>query len=119
MGEAFAQIGAHRSAVAFRTCRYCGSELDRARESLAVCLSCADSPLCDRCGHRRSDHSRVFVRRNASGCAHVIRDFQSLSVRRCDCTGFKPVRGPLRDAEFVAPDPNPLMLPLRVVGRDE
>jgi hypothetical protein len=101
--------------VAFSNCRYCGSELDRAREPLEVCPSCADSPLCDRCGHARSDHSYVFIAGGPAGCAFVIRDFQSLSAHPCACTGFSPVRAALRDAGFAKPDPDPLTLPLRVV----
>jgi hypothetical protein len=49
----------------------------------------------------------------------LSRDFQSLSSRHCTCTGFKPVRGSLRDAAFAEPDPDLLTLPLRIVWRDE
>jgi hypothetical protein len=103
----------------FRGCRYCGSQLDRAREPLEIFPSCADSPLCDACGHQRSDHCYVFISGGARGCGLVIRDFQSLSVRRCDCPGFSPVHGALRDAGFAEADPDPLTLPLRILGRAE
>lgn len=45
----------------FGLCRYCGDELPRARRPLEICAKCNDSPLCDRCGHERGDHTRVFV----------------------------------------------------------
>jgi hypothetical protein len=99
----------------FRSCRYCGSELDRAREPLEVCPSCADSPLCDGCGHPRSHHRHVFVAGGPAGCTYAIRDFQSLSSRCCDCSGFTPVRGELRDAAFAEPDSRPLTGRLRIV----
>jgi len=37
-------------------------------------------------------------------CARRIGDFQTLSSTRCDCLGFRPLEGPLRDASFSAPD---------------
>lgn len=103
----------------FRFCRYCGSQLDRARRPLEVCPSCADSPLCDACGHERKDHDFVFTAGGPAGCSTVIRDFQSLSARQCSCPGFRPVTGPLRDATFAEPDADPLMLPLRIVTRND
>lgn len=102
----------------FRACRYCGSELERPREPLEVCASCASSPLCDRCGHARSEHTHVFVGDGPTGCLVVIREVQSLSTSKCACSGFAPVNGALRDAGFAAPDPDPLTLPLRIVTRD-
>jgi hypothetical protein len=99
----------------FRQCRYCGDVLTRARAPLEVCASCADSPLCDRCGHPRADHTHVFTARAPRGCSRFINDFQSLSRSRCDCEGFLPIRTRLRDAAFTAPDPDPLELPLRTV----
>jgi hypothetical protein len=59
----------------------------------------------------------VFVRGVPSGCGRAIGDFQSLSSRTCDCSRFRPVSGPLREARFAAPDPDPLLLGLRVAGR--
>jgi len=97
----------------FRLCRYCGAELDRARRPLEVCSSCEGSPLCDRCGHPRADHTRVFARRTAAGCRRVVGDFQSLSTWRCECEGFRPVSGALSEAAFADPDPDPLAAPLR------
>jgi hypothetical protein len=102
----------------FSGCRYCGSKLDPPRAPLEVCSDCAGSPLCDRCGHARSDHSRVFVGGGRVGCLIVIHDFQSLSTSRSTRPGFAPVRGALRDAGFAVAEPDPLMLPLRVVVRD-
>jgi len=81
--------------------------LERAREPLEICASCAGSPLCDRCGHARSKHTGVFDRGRA-GCSVIVRDFQSLSSSPCPCPGFESVRGPLRDATVAAPDPDPL-----------
>jgi hypothetical protein len=101
----------------FAICRYCGDELDRPGEPLEVCASCAGSPLCDRCGHARADHSHVFIGGGRPGCLIVIHDFQSLSSSRCSCPGFAPVRGALRDAGFAEPDPDPLTLPLRIATR--
>jgi hypothetical protein len=117
----FKRSGAHADScrLMFTVCRYCGSKLDRAREPLEVCRSCADSPLCDRCGHERGDHTHVFVKGGGASCSVVVRDFQSLSVSRCDCPGFAPVHGALRDAAFAASGPDPLTLPLRVVVRDD
>jgi hypothetical protein len=103
----------------FRSCRYCGSELERAREPLEVCPSCEHSPLCDRCGHPRSDHRLAFVPGGPAGCTYPIRDFQTLSWWRCDCAGFTPLRGALRDAAFAEPDSEPLAGRLRIVQSDE
>jgi hypothetical protein len=103
----------------FRLCRYCGSQLDRARRPLEVCPACADSPLCDTCGHARKDHDFVFIAGGPAGCSVVTRDFQSLSARHCSCPGFRPVTGALRDAAFAKPEPDPLTFPLRVVPRTE
>src|SRR5262245_34677076 len=97
----------------FGLCRYCGDELPRARLPLEVCAACDDSPLCDRCGHPRADHTRVFAKAAPAGCRFVVGDFQSLSKARCECEGFRPVRGRLSDATFAEPDPDPLLRPLR------
>lgn len=97
-------------------CRYCGDELSRARQPLELCAKCENSPLCDRCGHPRGDHTHVFVRGVPLGCRRVIGDFQSLSSWRCDCEGFQPVVGALADASFTEPDPDPLTKPLRRVS---
>lgn len=88
----------------FRNCRYCGVELDRAREPLEVCAVCENSPLCDRCGHPRGDHTHVFARGVPCGCTRIIGDFQSLSSWRCACEGFRPIQGRLADAAFAEPD---------------
>jgi hypothetical protein len=102
----------------FSLCRYCGAELDRPRRPLEVCTSCASSPLCNRCGHARAEHTHVFVSGGPTGCLVVTRDFQSLSTSRCACSGFEPVRGALRDAGFAGTDPDPMTLPLRVITGD-
>jgi len=99
----------------FGLCRYCGDELERARRPLEICAKCDDSPLCDRCGHPRNDHTHVYARSAPPGCRRVVGDFQSLRKWRCDCAGFKPVSGRLADAAFAEPDPDPLLRPLRVV----
>jgi hypothetical protein len=98
----------------FRLCRYCGDELSRARAPLEICARCEDSPLCDRCGHPRRDHTRVFARRNAKGCKRVVGDFQSLTSWQCECEGFRPVVGALADAAFAAPDAPGRLPPLRL-----
>jgi hypothetical protein len=102
----------------FRLCRYCGDELDGPCEPLEICPACASSPLCDRCGHARSDHTHVFVSGGPTGCLVVFSDFQSLSRSGCPCSGFQPVRGALRDPGFAESGRDPLTLPLRVVTRD-
>jgi hypothetical protein len=92
-------------------CRYCGAELDRAREPLEICAACENSPLCDGCGHPRGDHSHVFDRHGPRGCARIVGDFQSLTSWRCICEGFRPVSGTLADAAFAQPDSIPAALP--------
>lgn len=95
-------------------CRYCGARgATRVVDGLAVCRGCANSPLCDRCGHPRSDHGQVFVRGLVPGCRRVVGDFQTLSRAVCDCEQFVPIAGPLRDAAFAEPDADPLELGLR------
>jgi hypothetical protein len=101
----------------FGLCRYCGDELDRPRRPLEVCARCENSPLCDRCGHPRADHTRVFARRNRKGCARILGDFQTGRSWTCDCEGFRPLDGTLADARFAVeeaePDDGPLP-PLRL-----
>jgi hypothetical protein len=95
-------------------CRYCGSREGRELvlvEGELACPRCAGSPLCDRCGHQRGMHTGVYDKHKRT-CRHVWFDFQSLSKITCDCTGFVPLNGALRDAEFVnAADDGP---PLRI-----
>ena len=79
---------------------------------LAVCRVCANSPLCDRCGHPRGDHAEVFVRGDAPRCNRTVGDFQTLTSWDCPCPGFRPVDGPLREAAFAEPDDDPT--PLRL-----
>ena len=98
----------------FGLCRYCGDELDRARRPLEVCARCEDSPLCDACGHPRADHTHVFAWNAPKGCNRVVGDFQSLRSWRCECEGFRPIRGSLAEATFAAPEDLPVP-PLRVV----
>jgi hypothetical protein len=90
----------------FGLCRYCGDELPRARRPLETCTKCEDSPLCDRCGHPRSEHSQVFVRGVPVGCSKVVGDFQTGAKWRCKCEGFRPITGELSEASFAAPDPD-------------
>jgi len=99
----------------FALCRYCGDELERAREALELCSKCEGSPLCDRCGHRRADHTKVFVRGGARGCNRAVGDFQTLMSWTCGCERFRPIVGALSDASFAMPDPeSPMLPPLRV-----
>ena len=86
----------------FGVCRYCGDELDRPRRPLEACARCENSPLCDRCGHPRSDHTRVFARRSRKGCTRIVGDFQTLRSWPCDCEGFRPIEGRLAEADFAA-----------------
>jgi hypothetical protein len=100
--------------VVFALCRYCGDKLERAREPLEICAKCENSPLCDRCGHPRSEHTQVYVRGVQPGCKKQVGDFQSLESWPCDCPGFQPVTGALSDATFASePEPDPLELLLR------
>ena len=104
----------------FSVCRYCGDTLSRARRPLEICPKCEDSPLCDRCGHPRSEHTRVFVRDARTGCTRRVGDFQTFTSWACDCEGFRPVTGSLSEAAFAAATPDledgAPILPLRVVG---
>jgi hypothetical protein len=104
----------------FSLCRYCGDTLSRARRPLEICSKCENSPLCDRCGHPRSEHTRVFVRNGRAGCNRRVGDFQTLASWACACEGFRPVTGALAEAAFAAATPESdggvSILPLRVVG---
>jgi len=86
----------------FGLCRYCGDELSRARRPLEICAACEGSPLCDRCGHPRSDHNHVFVRGVRVGCNRRLGDFQTGMTWSCDCDGFRPIVGGLSEASFAA-----------------
>jgi hypothetical protein len=72
-------------------CRHCGRDGLPMPEPLGVCDACADSPLCDRCGHPREEHMQVFVRDIAPLCRWIVRDFQALTSVPCACPGFHPV----------------------------
>jgi hypothetical protein len=101
----------------FGLCRYCGDELSRARRPLEICAKCENSPLCDRCGHPRADHTHVFARGAPVRCKRRVGDFQTLTSRTCDCEGFRPITGELSEASFAAAgdeDDEPLP-PLRTV----
>jgi hypothetical protein len=93
-------------------CRHCGTDGVPATAPLAVCSACANSPLCDRCGHPRGDHAEVFVRGGDPACRRLLGDFQTLTSWLCPCSGFRPVAGPLRDAAFAEADDGPA--PLRL-----
>lgn len=84
----------------FGLCRYCGEELPRARRPFETCAACDNSPLCDRCGHPRSDHTQVFVRGVRLGCDYRVGDFQTLTSQPCECEGFRPITGRLSEASF-------------------
>jgi hypothetical protein len=98
-------------------CRYCGSQDGRALvliEGELACPRCAGSPLCDRCGHPRGAHTGVYDKR-ARTCRNVWVDFQTGTKVTCECAGFAPVAGALRDSEFAnAPDDD---TPLRIARR--
>jgi hypothetical protein len=106
----------------FSVCRYCGDTLSRARRPLEICSKCENSPLCDRCGHPRSEHTRVFVRDGRPGFNWRVGDFQTLTSSECDCEGFRPVVGALSEAAFAAATPDQdasaPILSLRVVGSE-
>jgi hypothetical protein len=70
-------------------------------------MRCENSPLCDRCGHPRADHTRVFVRQDPKGCARMIGDFQSGRSWPCECEGFRAIAGPLGNASFASAEPPP------------
>jgi hypothetical protein len=78
----------------------CGAEQAKPLAAFDLRARCAGSPLCDRCGHPRSGHAGVFVRGVGARCCRPLGDFQSLSRYVCDCAGFRPIAGPLRDASF-------------------
>lgn len=103
----------------FGLCRYCGDELLRARQPREICAECEDSPLCDRCGHHRADHTQVFVRGVKVGCNKRIGDFQTGTSWSCGCQGFRPITGELSEASFAAAnDEQETPLPqLRIVQR--
>jgi hypothetical protein len=82
-------------------------------EGELACPTCAGSPLCDRCGHRRADHSGVF-RPGGRRCGRVRVDFQTGVRVPCGCEGFTPVGGPLREANFLDRDPDDGLPPLRI-----
>lgn len=86
----------------FGLCRYCGDELSRARRPLEICAACEDSPLCDRCGHPRFDHTHVFVGGVRVGCNRRVGDFQTGTSWSCDCEGFRPIVGGLSQASFAS-----------------
>ena len=85
-------------------CRLCGSLWPRSThrwiDEGGGCPSCAGSPLCNSCGHPRSDHVRVYVKGGKRECRRRIGDFQTLSSAPCDCAGYVPLAGALADAEF-------------------
>lgn len=101
----------------FGLCRYCGDELPRARRPLEVCAKCDNLPLCDRCGHERGDHTRVFIHGQCK-CNKLVGDFQTGTSSQCNCEGFRPIRGPLSEATFATSRPSvqddPLAVPLRL-----
>jgi hypothetical protein len=100
-------------------CRHGGEDTPRSDVPFTVCPACADSPLCDLCGHPRGDHGQVFIRGVMPGCDRRIGDFQTLTSRTCDCPGFRPIKGPVSDATFARTDvetDDPPLPQLRVVG---
>jgi len=103
-----------------RQCRICGAIWPYPSHYWITdgggCRSCEGSPLCDACGHPRSNHVAVF-RKGAPQCNLRALDVQSLSRLECDCAGYAAVEGRLSEAEFAQPETGPLPK-LRVVGED-
>jgi hypothetical protein len=46
------------------------------------------------------------------GCDRQVGDFQTLTSKKCDCSGFRPIRGPLGEATFAMPNNEPPDAPL-------
>jgi hypothetical protein len=94
-----------------RMCRICGSVWPFPSHYWITegggCKSCGGSPLCDGCGHPRSNHVAVFKKGQPS-CKFKAVDVQSLSHVSCACHGYVPVEGSLRDAQFAQPETGPL-----------
>jgi len=88
-------------------CRHCGRDGLPLPEPFGVCDACANSPLCDRCGHPRGEHAQVFVRGVPPLCRWIVRDFQALTSAPCPCPGFRPTGGPPGEAEWAQPDDDP------------
>jgi hypothetical protein len=95
-------------------CRHCGRNAGPDDSPHAVCAACANSPLCDRCGHERDEHA-TLVDDAETGCRATLGDFQTLDVAPCPCDGFQPIEGMLADATFVQTEPDPPSgMPLRL-----
>ena len=87
-------------------CRHCGRNAGLDDSPDAVCDACANSPLCDRCGHERGDHEAALTD-GRKGCRSSLGDFQTLDLTPCPCEGFEPIQGMLADATFVRTEPEP------------
>jgi hypothetical protein len=53
----------------------------------------------------------VFGGKTEPRCEATVGDFQSLEFAPCGCDGYVPLDGPLAEAAFLAPDPDPLAGP--------
>src|SRR5262245_29592687 len=97
--------------MATKACRVCGSVWPTASHYWVTkgggCRTCGGSLLCDACGHPRATNVAVYQRGKRS-CTFRAVDVQSLSHRECDCDGYVPVAGALRDAAFAQPDTGPI-----------
>jgi hypothetical protein len=85
------------------TCRICG-ELWADDEYVDVgagrgCARCGGDPLCDGCGHQRSEHAGVFGG-GATGCREKNYDFETLTAEPCACAGYVAGAGSFGDAAF-------------------
>jgi hypothetical protein len=86
-------------------CRHCGRTAGPDDAPYVVCDACANSPLCDRCGHERGDHASLAVEGETS-CRGRLGDFQTLDLQACPCDGFQPIEGMIGDATFVQTEPD-------------
>ena len=86
-------------------CRHCGRNAGLDDSPDAVCDACANSPLCDRCGHERGDHEAEFAG-GRKGCRSSMGDFQTstsrpararASSRSRECSPTRPSCEPSRN----------------------
>ena len=89
-------------------CRSCGAtvaiwELRDAAQG-GGCARCEGSPLCERCGHPRSEHSGVYAGARQRGCKVKIFALEDLAVSRCGCSGYQRATAPLAQAAFATED---------------
>ncbi len=97
--------------AARRTCRVCGSTWPYPSHYWITegggCKTCGGSPLCDGCGHPRSDHVAVY-KKGTRRCKFRARDVQSLSYIACTCLGYVPIEDRIAEASFAQLEVGPL-----------